>query len=100
MDVPETECGVVRPKNVGILYEVGFITIKELLLWMVDERKSLELLAFTAWSVWNQRNKARLNLQSNPLHQVAAQSWTRLVQYRTDLQASEIQAGSNGSGVK
>ena len=56
----------------GFGYAVGFITVKELLLWMVDEGKSLELFAFTTWSVWNQRNKARLNLQASPLHQVAS----------------------------
>lgn len=84
----------------GFRYEVGFVNVKELLLWMVDEGKSLELLAFPAWSVWNQRNKARLNLQSNPLHQVAAQSRTILMQYRADLQASEVQVRSNDSGEK
>ena len=83
----------------GFQYEVGFVTVKELLLWMVDEGKSLELLAFMAWSVWDQRNKAHLNLQSSPLHQVAAQSRTRLVHYRADLQASEVQVGSHGSGA-
>ena len=49
-------------------YEVGFVTVKELLLWMIDEGKSLELLAFTAWEVRNQRNKTRLMLQSSLLH--------------------------------
>ena len=37
----------------GFRCEVGFISVKELLLWMVEEGKSLELLAFMAWSVWN-----------------------------------------------
>ena len=55
----------------GFRCEVGFINVKELLLWMVEEGKSLELLTFTAWSVWNQRNKAGLNLQASSLHQVA-----------------------------
>ena len=44
---------------------------------MIEEGNSLELLAYTAWSVWNQRNKVRLNLQACPLHHVAEQtaSW-------------------------
>ena len=78
--------------------EVGFISVKELLLWMVDKGKSLELLAFTAWNIWNQRNKARLNLQASPLHQVVAQSQTRLEQYHVDIHISEVQMGSNNSG--
>ena len=61
---------------------------------MIDEGKSLELLAFTAWGVWNQRNRARLMLQSSPLHQVAANARTSLVQYRTDLQVSEVQVSA------
>lgn len=64
----------------------------------MDEGKSLELFAFMTWSVWNQRNKARLNLQASPLHQVAAQSRAKLEQYRADIQGSEVQVGSNGSG--
>ena len=65
---------------------------------MVDKGKSLELLAFTAWNIWNQRNKARLNLQASPLHQVAAQSRTRLEQYRANIHVSEVQIRSNSSG--
>ena len=82
----------------GFRCEVGFISVKELMLWMVDEGKSLELLAFTAWSVWNRRNKACLNLQTSPLHQVVAQSWTRLEQHHANIHVSEVQVGSNGTG--
>ena len=82
----------------GFRYEVGFVTVKELLLWMIDEGKSLELLAFTAWGVWNQRNKARLMLQSSPLHQVAANARTSLVQYQADLQVLEVQVGCSSRG--
>lgn len=82
----------------GFRSEVGFTSVKELLVWMIEEGKSLELFAFMTWSVWNQRNKARLNLQASPLHQVAAQSRAKLEQYRADIQGSEVQVGSNGSG--
>ena len=82
----------------GFRCEVGFTSVKELPLWMVEEGKSLELLAFTAWSVWNQRNKARLNLQAISLHQVTAQSRVKLEQYRADLHVSEVQVGRNSSG--
>ena len=55
-------------------YEVGFSGVKELLSWMVEKGMPLELFAFTAWRIWNQRNKVRVNLQSSPLHQVAEQA--------------------------
>ena len=38
--------------------EVEFMDIKELLSWMIVEGRSLKLFAYTAWMVWNQRNKA------------------------------------------
>ena len=52
----------------GFRYEIGFTGVKELLLWMIKEGKSLELLAYMAWNVWNQRNKVQLNLQGSLLH--------------------------------
>ena len=48
--------------------EIDFMCVKELLLWMVEKGKSLELFAYTACTIWNQRNKVRFNLQDNPLH--------------------------------
>nr|POE55152.1 hypothetical protein CFP56_02154 [Quercus suber] len=38
-------------------YEIEFTGVKELLSWMIGEGKSLELFAYMAWNVWNQRNK-------------------------------------------
>ena len=58
--------------------EVGFSGVKDLLSWMVEKGTPLEQFAFTDWSVWSQRNKVRLNLQSNPLHQVVEQARTML----------------------
>ena len=54
--------------------EVEFVDVKELLSWLIAEGKSLELFAYTAWMVWNQRNKTRLNLQAVSLHHVAEQA--------------------------
>ena len=53
--------------------EVEFTDVKELLSWLIAEGKSLELFAYTAWMVWNQRNKACVNLQAVSLHQMAEQ---------------------------
>ena len=42
----------------GFKFEVGFFYVKELLSWLIVEGKPLELFAYMAWMVWNQRNKA------------------------------------------
>jgi len=49
-------------------YEVGFSGVKELLSWMIGKIMSLELFAYTAWSVWSQRNKVWMNIQVSLLH--------------------------------
>ncbi|KAL4653666.1 hypothetical protein ACB092_01G321700 [Castanea dentata] len=73
--------------------EIDFTSVKELLSWMIEEGKPLELLAYRAWTVWNQRNEVRLNLQASPLHQVAAQSAEMLAHYRANTEGSTPQAG-------
>ena len=54
--------------------KIEFIDVKELLSWLIAEGKSLDLFAYTAWMVWNQRNKAHVNQQVVPLHQVVEQA--------------------------
>ena len=75
-----------------------FTCVRELLSWMIEEGKSLELLAYTTWTIWNQRNKVRLNLQACPLHHVAEQTAELLAQYRANTEASGMQVRSNGNG--
>ena len=82
----------------GFRCEIGFICVWELLSWMIEEGKSLELLAYTAWSVWNQRSKVRLNLQACPLHHVAEQTAGMLAQYRANTEAAGTQVWSNENG--
>ena len=53
---------------------------------------------YTACTVWNQRNKVRLNLQASPLHQVAAQSAEMLAQFKANTEASGMQVRSNETG--
>ena len=79
-------------------HEVGFSRVKELLSWMVEKGAPLEQFAFMAWSVWSQRNKVCLNLQSSPLHQVAKQARTMLAQYQATTRTAELQLGSSGIG--
>ena len=77
--------------------KVGFSDVKELVSWLIAKGKPLELFAYTAWKVWNQRNKARLNLQVIPLHQVADQAKELLAQYRVNLQVPKVQLMNSGS---
>ena len=65
---------------------------------MIEAGKSLELLAYTAWTIWNQRNKVRLHLQACPLHHVAEQTVELLAQYRANTEASGTQVRSNRNG--
>ena len=39
---------------------------------MILGANNLKLFAVTAWTVWNQRNKVRLNQTATTLHQVAS----------------------------
>ena len=76
--------GLVLCWKAGISSEVGFSDVKELLSWLITEGKPLELFAYMAWMVWNQRNKAQLNLQAIPLHQVVEQAKEMLAQFRAN----------------
>ena len=78
--------------------EVEFMDVKELLSWLIVEGKSLELFAYMAWLVWNQRNKTRLHLQAVSLHQVTECAQEMLAQYCENLQVPSVQAVTNGSG--
>ena len=54
----------------NFMFQVEFMDVKELLFWLIAEGKSLELFAYMAWLVWNQRNNTRLHVQVMLLHQV------------------------------
>ena len=56
----------------GFRGEIDLTCVKELLSRIIEKGKSLELLVYVACTVWNQRNKVRLNLQASSPHQVAA----------------------------
>ena len=69
-------------------FEVEFADVKELLSWLIVEGKSLELFAYMAWMVWNQRNKAR----------VVEQEKQKLSQFRANLQNTEVQVTDSNVG--
>lgn len=64
---------------------IEFMDFKELLSWIIVEGKLLELFAFTAWTIWNQQNHVKLQLQAKLLHQVAEQSKAVMNEYHTNL---------------
>ena len=47
--------------------------------------------AFTAWTIWNQRNHVKLHLQAKLLHQVAEQSKAVMTECHTNLHVTETQ---------
>ena len=78
--------------------EVEFKDVKELLSWLIAEGKSLDLFAYTAWMVWNQRNKARVNQQAVLRHQVAEQAKQMLAQFKANLQNTKVQVTDSSNG--
>ena len=47
---------------------MGFADFTDLVSWIIAEGKQLDLFAVTAWSIWNQRNKARVQAYASDLH--------------------------------
>ena len=60
---------------------------------IMDDRRRKIIRA--TCTIWNQRNKVRLNLQTSPLHQVVAQPAEMLAQFRANTEASGMQVRSN-----
>ena len=48
--------------------EVEFTNVKELLSWLIVEGKPLELFAYMAWMVWNQRKYVSPNKLFRSIH--------------------------------
>ncbi|KAL0006674.1 hypothetical protein SO802_008176 [Lithocarpus litseifolius] len=55
----------------------GFSDFKQLVSWIVEEGKHIELFAFTVWAIWNQRNQVRVRAPAVALHHVA-----EIIKYR------------------
>ena len=56
----------------------SFVDFKQLVSWIVEEGKQLELFVYMAWLVWNQRNQVRVRVPATALHQLAEVSRTTL----------------------
>lgn len=70
---------------------IGFADFKDLVSWIITEGKQLDLFAITAWSVWSQRNRDRVQASSIDLHQVAAAARTSLDDFHRSRQELESQ---------
>ena len=77
-------CGLIRS-------HVGFINFKQLVSWIVKERKQLELFTFMVWPIWHQRNEVQVRAPVTVLHQVAEVSWISLTEYHSKLLDTESQ---------
>ena len=51
-------------------WSTDFDNIKMLVSWLIKEGKQLELFAYTAWSVWNQRNQVKVRAPAIAPHQI------------------------------
>ncbi|KAL0004830.1 hypothetical protein SO802_012391 [Lithocarpus litseifolius] len=74
---------------------VQFVDFKELLSWQIKNNGQLELFAVTAWTIWNQRNRVRLNQPADALHQLAhlSKAWLEDYQGRQVTTATPVQQG-------
>ena len=64
----------------------GFVDFKDLVSWLITEGKQLDLFALTAWSVWNQRNRARVQESAIDLQQVAVAAKSSLDDFHRSIQ--------------
>ena len=60
---------------------IQFTDFKELCSWILENGKPMELFAVQVWSIWNQRNKLRLNQScrlTKDLQKMAVESWNEI----------------------
>ena len=60
-----------------------------LVSWLIEEGKQLELFAYTAWSIWNQRNQVRVRAPAITLHQIPSASRSLLQEYQSNTLSSD-----------
>ena len=74
---------------------VHFEDFKGLCSWIYENGKPLDLFAIQVWSIWNQRNKLRLNhtcCLTKDLQKMAEESWNEI--RRSNLKFSRINLSS------
>ena len=64
------------------LSEMGGSTMKDILKRAFSEKRDAELLAFTAWAIWNRRNQLRFNEAPCPLNQILLLSRDRKKEFQ------------------
>ena len=74
---------------------VHFKDFKGLCNWIYENGKPLDLFAIQVWSIWNQRNKLRLNhtcCLTKDLQKMTEESWNEI--RRSNLRSSRINSSS------
>ena len=69
----------------------GFLDFKDLVSWLITEGKNLDLFTLTAWSVWNQRNRARIQEPATDLQQIAVAAKSSLDEFHRSIQRRDSQ---------
>ena len=78
------------PEQWSFRGDIQFLTFKELLSWIIKHTQLLELFAVTVWSIWNQRNRVRLNQPADDIHQIAR----LLKNWLSEFQARQVNLNS------
>ncbi|XP_075645493.1 uncharacterized protein LOC142616549 [Castanea sativa] len=74
---------------------IHFADFKELCSWILENGKQLDLFAIQVWSIWNQRNKLRLNHSchlTKELRKMAEESWNEI--RRSNLRQNRFSSSS------
>ena len=58
-----------------------FVDFKELLLWLIINQRDLNFFCTTAWLIWTQRNRLRLNNVTVNSHQIAATARDHIAEF-------------------
>ena len=58
-----------------------FVDFEELLLWLIINQRDLNFFCTTAWLIWTQRNRLRLNNVTVNSHQIAATARDHIAEF-------------------
>ena len=79
---------------------IQFTDFKELCSWILENGKPMELFIVQVWSIWNQRNKLRLNQScclTKDLQKMAVESWNEIC--RSNLRLNRLSSSPTHHNV-
>ena len=77
---------------------INFADFKELCSWILENGKPMDLFAIQVWSIWNHRNKLRLNHScclTKELQNMAEDSWNEI--HRSNLRLNRFSSSSSST---